>query len=71
MPKKKISAEKQDEGVLISAAKAIGAAAGKIARLAGAAPAAQKGKLQKKNKTKLPRRQKKAAQKKREMSRPK
>jgi hypothetical protein len=71
-----------DEGVLVSAAKKIGAAAGKIASAAGggaeagggageapkaATPARpKKGKLQKKNKVKLPRKLKKAQKKARE-----
>ena len=59
--------EPEDSG-LISAAKAIGAAAGKIASLAGATVDTQpakpkKPKLAKKNKSRLPRREKKAQQK--------
>jgi hypothetical protein len=58
-------------GVLVEAAKAIGAAAGKIASLAGVEPAAvpmhpksvKPLKLQKKNKSRLPRKQKKALRK--------
>jgi hypothetical protein len=64
--KKKKSEPEADEGVLVSAAKAIGAAAGKVAALAGAVPSPPKvkiPKLQPKNKTRLPRRQKKALQK--------
>ena len=57
-----------DEGLLVAAAKTIGKAAGtagKVAHLAGAtAPATstprKKGKLAPKNKSRLPRRQKKA-----------
>jgi hypothetical protein len=71
MPKKKETIETPDESILVTAAKAIGTAAGKVARLAGAtgdisAPAkSQKTpKLSKKSNQKLPRRQKKAAQKK-------
>lgn len=53
------------EGALVKAAKTIGAAAGKIAAAVGVtAPAKQKvPKLVKKNKPRLPRRQKKAAKK--------
>jgi hypothetical protein len=54
-------------GILADAAKAIGHAAGKLAHLAGVTsqpPASPpKGKLQKKNKSRLPRRQKKALKK--------
>ncbi len=69
-------AEKTDKsGVLAGAAKVIGKAAGKVASLAGAGaeeegnrpkPASArraKGKLPKKNKSRLPRRQKKAQRK--------
>ena len=70
MPKKTII-ETPDEGILVTAAKAIGTAAGKVARLAGAtgeAPAPAKSqkipKLSKKTKGKLPRREKKSAAKK-------
>jgi len=65
MPKKQKAAPETDETLLVSAAKAIGAAAGKIASLAGAAPAKseKKGKLPKKNKRRVPRLQKKALQK--------
>ena len=59
-----------EEGIVVTAAKAIGTAAGKIAAVTGAAlehlqPAksTKVGKLQKKNKPRLPRRQKKAKQK--------
>ena len=61
-----------EDSVAVKAAKVIGKAAGKIASLAGAAapepgpPSAaksKKGKLPKKNKSRLPRRQKKAQQK--------
>ena len=59
-----------EEGIVVTAAKAIGTAAGKIAAVTGAAlehlqPAksTKVGKLQKKNKARLPRRQKKAKQK--------
>ena len=53
-------------GVLVTTAKTIGRAAGKIAALAGAnagAPPQVKGKLPKKAKSRLPRRQKKAHRK--------
>jgi hypothetical protein len=65
--KKPIEPESEDS-VLATAAKAIGSAAGKIASLAGVAePAphkkAKQPKLQKKNRSRLPRRQKKARQK--------
>ena len=68
MPKKPITPQETDDTILVSAAKAIGSAAGKIASLVGAPPegkvAAKKtGKLPKKNKHRLPRRQKKAQQK--------
>lgn len=65
--------QKAKEGGLVSAAKALGVAAGKVAALAGVtaepeAPVVRKvstkiPKLAKKNKSRLPRRQKKAAQK--------
>lgn len=67
MAKKTAVTETGDESILVAAAKAIGTAAGKVARLAGAvgdAPAAvsQKiPKLVKKDKTRLPRKEKKAA----------
>ena len=69
MPKKKETTETPDESVLVTAAKAIGTAAGKVAKFAGvtgeSAPAVSQKvpKLSKKNKGKLPRREKKAAQK--------
>jgi hypothetical protein len=66
MPKKqKAPPETTDDTLLVSAAKAIGTAAGKIASLAGAAPAksTKKGKLPKKNKRRVPRLQKKAQRK--------
>ena len=64
MPKKTV----KDESVLLTAAQAVGTAAGKIAAFAGvkAEPPTLKsriGKLVKKIKTRLPRREKKAAQK--------
>jgi hypothetical protein len=73
MPKKKQDAPAPTDAadnVLVSTAKSIGTVAGKIASAVGAAaptpstPARPKvGKLKKKNKTRLPRRQKKAQQK--------
>jgi len=70
MPKKPAAAPVETEDpILVSAAKVIGAAAGKIASLAGAAPPAtpktpKVGKLLKKSGSRLPRKQKKAQQKK-------
>jgi hypothetical protein len=71
--KRKKLIEPETEGsVLATAAKAIGTAAGKIASLAGVVEPAptppqtkstKQPKLQKKNKSRLPRRQKKAQQK--------
>jgi hypothetical protein len=68
--RKKASSDEETpkEGVLISAAKAIGAAAGKIAAMAGAKPPVakkplRKGKLPPKNKSRLPRLEKKALKK--------
>jgi hypothetical protein len=64
--------EPEAEGILTTAAKAIGTAAGKIASAAGVTEAAPPPpqtkstkipKLQKKNRSRLPRRQKKARQK--------
>jgi hypothetical protein len=58
--------EPQKENVLVTTAKTIGKAAGKIAALAGATqPQARKakGRLPKANKARLPRRQKKAQKK--------
>jgi hypothetical protein len=66
---RKKQVEPEPEGVLATAAKAIGTAAGKMASLAGvAAPtphtvSVKIPKLQKKDKSRLPRRQKKALQK--------
>jgi hypothetical protein len=61
------AAVKAEEGLLVSAAKAIGATAGKIAALAGAGPTPPKNpkkpKLAKKNRSRMPRKQKKAQQK--------
>jgi hypothetical protein len=67
--KKKKAEPEAEEGPLVSAAKAIGSVAGKVAALAGAEakppspPKVKIPKLQPKNKTRLPRRQKKALQK--------
>lgn len=68
MPKKQKPPPEPDDTLLVSAAKAIGTAAGKVASLAGVAselPAKspKKGKLPKKNKRRLPRIQKKAQRK--------
>ncbi len=70
MPKKNESTETPDESILVTAAKAIGTAAGKVAKLAGVEPEPREPavsqkvpKLSKKNNPKLPRREKKAAQK--------
>jgi len=59
------SAQESSDGVLVSAAKKIGAAAGTIASALGVTPPSKpkKPKLAKKNKPRLPRRQKKAARK--------
>jgi len=63
MAKKKVEQEVSD-GVLVSAAKTIGSAAGTIASVVGVtAPKPKVPKLAEKNKAKLPRRQKKAAKK--------
>lgn len=77
MAKKKDNTDQPEEGVLTAAAKAVGKAAGKVAALAGAGgetPAAEASpaepkkttkvpKLAPKNKSRLPRREKKARQK--------
>ena len=70
MPKKPTAPPKTEDTILVSAAKAIGSAAGKIASLAGASPEAppakkstKVGKLPKKEGHRLPRRQKKAQRK--------
>jgi hypothetical protein len=65
MAKPKGKTEGSDEGVLVKAAKTIGTAAGKLASAAGMKPSEPRktGKLVKKNKSRLPRRQKKAARK--------
>ena len=73
--KPNVPQETGDEGVLVSAAKAIGSTAAKIALRVGAesragppalsptgAKSKSKGKLPKKNKQKLPRREKKSRQ---------
>lgn len=65
MAKAKAKTEESNEGVLVKAAKTIGTAAGKLANAAGVKPPAARktGKLVKKNKSRLPRREKKAARK--------
>lgn len=65
MAKAKGKTEASDEGVLVKAAKTIGTAAGKLASAAGVKPPERRktAKLAKKNKSRLPRRQKKAARK--------
>jgi hypothetical protein len=70
MPKKPTTPQDTKDNIIVSAAKVTGAAPGKIASLAGARPEApphekttKKGKLPKKHKHRLPRRQKKAQQK--------
>ena len=70
MAKKEKPIQTSDESALVEAAKVIGTAAGKIARLAGARPdGAEPAKSQKvpkfskKNKPRLPRKEKKALQK--------
>lgn len=67
---KKKTTETPDEGVLVSAAKAIGKAAGQMAKAVGVAPEAPEPKksqkvpkFAKKDKHRLPRREKKALQK--------
>ena len=67
--KPKVDKKEAAEPILVSAAEAIGSAAGKIASLLGATPAAEpkksmkKPKLAKRDKHRLPRREKKAQQK--------
>ena len=68
MPKTK--KKNTEEGIFVNAAKAIGPAAGTMASFAGATPdkpssakTVKKAKLPKKNKARLPRRQKKAQKK--------
>lgn len=72
MPKKAKETESKEENLLVSAAKTIGKAAGKIAAVSGvhlpeagqpAHAQRSKGKLAPKNKARLPRRQKKARKK--------
>jgi hypothetical protein len=69
MPKKPTPPPEKEDSVLVSAAKVVGSAAGKVAALAGASesqPATKSskvGKLLKKDKHRVPRKQKKAAQK--------
>jgi hypothetical protein len=68
MPKKKEVKEESPEsqdGALVKAAKTIGEAAGKIALVVGLPKPAKKRvrKFEKKNKTRLPRKEKKAARK--------
>lgn len=65
MAKKKTEESGQEDGVLRRAARAVGEAAGKIATAIGVAKPHRKrlAKLQKKNKSRLPRKQKKAAKK--------
>ena len=57
--------KENDDTMLVTAAKAIGTAAGKVASLTGATPPAKpkRPKLQAKNKHRLPRKQKKAQKK--------
>ena len=69
MARKKQEEAPKEESLAVTAAKAIGKAAGKIASLAGAsgpvlkAPAKKRGKLTPKNKKRLPRKVKKAQKK--------
>jgi hypothetical protein len=69
MARKKEKEEQAPDTVVVAAAKVIGKAAGKIAALAGAsgpelkAPAVKRGRLAPKNKSRLPRKQKKAQKK--------
>jgi hypothetical protein len=65
MAKKKETQEGSQDGVLATAAKTIGGAAGKIAAAMGVStpPKPKVPKLVKRNKKRLPRRQKKAARK--------
>ena len=65
--KDEVTPKESEDSAVVGAAKAIGTAAGKIASLAGATVGAQrakpkKPKLAKKNKSRLPRREKKARQ---------
>jgi len=71
MAKKQVATETTEESILVSTAKAIGTAAGRIAKLAGAsanettepAKSQKVPKLPKKDKSRLPRKEKKALQK--------
>jgi len=66
MAKKKEPQEESGDGVLASAAKAIGKAAGTVAAAVGVTPhtpSSKVPKLAKKNKSRLPRREKKAQRK--------
>jgi hypothetical protein len=70
MPKKAKETESNEESLLVTTAKTIGKAAGKIAAVsgvvspdAGQSARTPKGKLAPKNKARLPRRQKKAQKK--------
>jgi hypothetical protein len=67
MPKKKEAKEEAPHGVLVAAAKTVGSAAGTVAATVGVTaktPSKNKVlKLQKKNKSRLPRKRKKAARK--------
>ena len=69
MPKKKNTDQDTSDNILVDAAKTIGTAAGKIATVLGATPDAPPQiskkipKLAKKNKARLPRREKKAQKK--------
>lgn len=73
MPRKAKGTESKEENLLVSAAKTIGKAAGKIAAVSGVQPQPEpgqsarahrpNGKLAPKNKARLPRRQKKARKK--------
>jgi hypothetical protein len=67
MAKKTPPAEEAPESILVTAAKSLGAAAGKVAALAGVKPETPKSpenvkkpKLASKNKSRLPRKEKKA-----------
>jgi hypothetical protein len=68
--RKKVKEPEPEDNALVAAAKTIGTAAGKIASLGGVEPSPPRSpakpkpqKLQKKNKSRLPRRQKKALRK--------
>ena len=70
MAKKKEAKEEAPEEVLVTAAKSVGTVAGKIAAAVGLAtpPEPKVPKLAKKNKARLPRREKKAQRKARQSS---